>query len=126
VFTGSWIGTDEAGKGDYFGPLVSAAVYVDDSIASHLQHLGVRDSKKLSDRKVRELAAAIRNQVGTRVLRVVPLVPSAYNRVQAQFVKEGKTLTTLLAWAHARAIGDLLKRDADTENAVVYPHDRPV
>ena len=119
VFTGSWIGTDEAGKGDYFGALVSAAVYVDDAIAEVLRGLGVRDSKKLSDRRVRELAAAIRDRLGGRILRVVPLVPSSYNRLQAQFVKEGKSLTTLLAWAHARAVEDLLKRDAETDNVLV-------
>jgi len=119
VFTGSWIGTDEAGKGDYFGPLVSAAMYVDAEIVRKLQELGVRDSKKLSDGRVRELAAAIRERCGTRVLRVVPLMPEAYNRLHEQFVEEGKSLNTLLAWAHARAIEDLLKRDVDTDNVLV-------
>ena len=38
------IGTDEAGKGDYFGPLVVAGVFVDEQKAPQLRALGVRDS----------------------------------------------------------------------------------
>jgi len=45
------IGTDESGKGDYFGPLVSAGVYVDKESAGKLLACGVKDSKKLSDSK---------------------------------------------------------------------------
>src|SRR5207253_9176080 len=55
TFETPWIGTDESGKGDYFGPLVSAAVYVDDQILELLAALGVKDSKLLSDKRAREL-----------------------------------------------------------------------
>ena len=55
-----WIGTDEAGKGDYFGPLVVAGVMVDESIAKSFEELGIRDSKKLSDSSVRDLATEIK------------------------------------------------------------------
>ena len=53
--------------------------------------------------------------------RLAHLAPASYNRLQAQFVKEGKSLTTLLACAHARSIEDLLKRDVDTDNVLVDP-----
>ena len=43
------IGTDEAGKGDYFGPLVVAAVYADEVALERLPQAGIRDSKKLTD-----------------------------------------------------------------------------
>ena len=43
------IGSDESGKGDYFGPLVVAAVYVDEQTEAQLLALGVRDSKLLPD-----------------------------------------------------------------------------
>lgn len=45
------IGTDESGKGDFFGPLVIAGVLVDEKNAQHFLNLGIKDSKKLSDKK---------------------------------------------------------------------------
>jgi ribonuclease HIII len=56
------IGTDESGKGDYFGPLVIAGVYVDPSTGPVLRELGVDDSKKLTDLKIGKLAAAIKDR----------------------------------------------------------------
>ena len=55
-----YIGTDESGKGDYFGPLVIAAVWLDEETQTLLKELGVRDSKTLSDRKCQQLAGLIR------------------------------------------------------------------
>ena len=49
------IGTDESGRGDYFGPLVAAGVYVDEKSAKLLNFEGIRDSKELSDRKILSL-----------------------------------------------------------------------
>jgi len=57
-----WIGSDESGKGDYFGPLVVAGVVVDDTIVPLLVELGVKDSKRLSDNSVKELAARIKKK----------------------------------------------------------------
>ena len=53
------IGTDESGKGDYFGPLVSAGVYVDEQSVKDLIEYGIKDSKKLSDSKNLELAQEV-------------------------------------------------------------------
>src|SRR5713226_531716 len=54
-------GVDESGKGDFFGPLVIAGVYVDRGIARELMDAGVVDSKRItSDAKIRTLADAIR------------------------------------------------------------------
>lgn len=105
----AWIGTDESGKGDYFGPLVSAGVCLDRRLERELRALGVKDSKKLSDRTTRELAKKIRAVCNGRYAEV-PIPPQTYNSLYSQFKKEGKTLNTLLAWGHARAIEDILKR----------------
>ncbi|HEX2325304.1 MAG TPA: hypothetical protein VHQ00_07875, partial [Chloroflexota bacterium] len=59
-FDAPWIGSDESGKGDYFGPLVACAVYVDERILAILETLGVRDSKRLSDAQNRRLAGEVR------------------------------------------------------------------
>ncbi|MDU9351288.1 ribonuclease HIII [Staphylococcus warneri] len=50
------IGSDEAGSGDYFGPLTVCAAYVTKDHVKILKELGVDDSKKLTDAKIVELA----------------------------------------------------------------------
>jgi ribonuclease HIII len=105
------IGTDEAGKGDYFGPLVSAAVFVDRESAARLRELGVRDSKTLSDRRVRELADQIRSIDDIRYA-VTAINPRKFNELYDQFRKEEKNLNSLLAWGHARSIDNILSLPA--------------
>jgi ribonuclease HIII len=105
------IGTDEAGKGDYFGPLVSAAVFVDTDLANQFRKLGVRDSKKLSDKRVIELAAAIK-QVAEGRYAVTPINPPKYNDLYQQFKREKQNLNALLAWGHAKSIDRLLNAPA--------------
>lgn len=98
----AWIGVDESGKGDYFGPLVIAAVCVDDETAALLRGSGVRDSKRLSDRTVAELADDIPGLCRTSV---VAIGPAKYNELYGKF----KNLNRLLGWGHARAIENLLE-----------------
>lgn len=102
------IGTDEAGKGDFFGPLVTAGVYVDGRTAKLLRTLGVRDSKLVGDRELRGLATNIRNVVEDEKRVVIIVAPKRYNELYRQMRSEGKNLNTLLAWAHTRAIEDLI------------------
>jgi len=102
------IGTDEAGKGDFFGPMVTSGVYVDARTAQILRTLGVRDSKTVSDRELRGLAVKIRQVVPEEQRAVLVLAPKRYNELYKQMRSEGKNLNTLLAWAHTRAIEDLI------------------
>ena len=98
-------GLDEAGKGDYFGPLVVAAVC---GRPSELAALGVADSKKLSDRRCALLSAQIYERFP---VEVVAVGPEKYNELYAGL----NNLNRLLAWAHARALENLLSRThADT------------
>ena len=95
-------GIDESGKGDFFGPLVIAGAYIDRDLARHFQQIGVADSKRISsDRRIRDLAAAIRKSGAAQ--SVVVIGPDRYN---ALFVKIGN-LNKLLAWGHARVIENL-------------------
>ena len=55
-----WIGTDEAGKGDYFGPLVVAGFALERSRVELLAELAVGDSKTLADSRMREMDEALR------------------------------------------------------------------
>lgn len=97
------IGTDEAGKGDYFGPLVCAACYVDSSSKELLIGANVRDSKKISDNRVRELADFIK---ATCPNDIIVILPEKYNALYAKF----RNLNRLLAWAHAKAIENILEK----------------
>ena len=112
------IGTDESGKGDFFGPLVSAAVFVDPKMMRELEELGVKDSKKLSDKAVRKLAADIRRVAHDRYA-VTRINPERFNTLYRQMKGEGKNLNTLLAWGHARSIEDLLGKGHKAPFAVI-------
>lgn len=103
------IGTDESGKGDYFGPLVCAAVCVDEEGAGTLRSIGVRDSKTCTDGEIRELAEKIRELCAGK-FEVIEISPERYNTLYAELTREGKNLNTMLAWGHARAIEELLKK----------------
>lgn len=106
-FDNRWIGSDESGKGDFFGPLVIAAVMVDVATAAALSASGVRDSKLLSDEKVKALAPRIREICNGRFAQV-EITPAKYNVLYQRFRAEGKNLNHLLAWAHASAIEEVL------------------
>ena len=55
----STIGSDETGCGDFFGPVVVAATFVSKEKISYLQSLGVKDSKKITDDKIKKIAPEI-------------------------------------------------------------------
>ncbi len=103
------IGIDEAGKGDYFGPLVVAGVYVDKQTTSQLLTVGVRDSKLLSDTLVLSLAEEIK-AICRGKGHILSYSPERYN----QLYKETPNLNLLLARAHAQIIINLQKRTAST------------
>ena len=98
------IGVDESGKGDFFGPLCVAGVYVNEKVVRAWEAAGIRDSKHISsDKKIRELAELIRKTPGC-VSSVVPIGNAAYNRLYAKM----HSVNTLLAWGHARVIENLM------------------
>ena len=59
----STIGSDEVGTGDYFGPIVVTASYVDIKDKFKLEELGIRDSKKLTDEKIMKIAPDIMKKI---------------------------------------------------------------
>ena len=95
------IGTDESGKGDFFGPLVIAGVMADEKIAEKFIKLGIKDSKKLTDKKMLVLAEEIKK---TAPHSVIAISNPKYNQLYSNI----KNLNRLLAWGHARAIENIL------------------
>jgi len=100
------IGVDESGKGDFFGPLCVAAVYVNERVIRAWEDTDIRDSKRItSDKKVREFADLIRKTTGC-VSTVVPIGNEAYNRLYAKM----GSVNRILAWGHARVIENLMEQ----------------
>lgn len=99
------IGTDESGKGDYFGPLVVAGVFVPDKQEKVLKELGVKDCKRFSDNRAREMADLIKRGYKHSV---VAIGPEKYNELYGKL----RNLNRILAWAHARAIENILEEVA--------------
>jgi ribonuclease HIII len=102
-------GVDESGKGDFFGPLVIAGVFVDGKSARQLLDLGVQDSKRIgSDARIHALAKEIR-RIAREGTDVVAIGPARYNELYQKF----GNLNSLLGWGHARVIENLLSRKPD-------------
>ena len=106
-------GIDESGKGDLFGPLVIAGVYLDGDLARHLRDSGIQDSKAISsDKKIRDLAAVIRKSGAPS--EIIVIKPEKYN----QLYRSIGNLNRLLAWGHARVIENLCARVPECPRAL--------
>lgn len=100
----TYIGTDESGKGDFFGPLVVAGVMVTEKNRAIFEELGIKDSKTLKDDQMIKMAVQIQKH---SVYSVVSISNAKYNELYAKF----KNLNKLLAWGHARVIENILGKE---------------
>jgi len=100
----SWIGVDESGKGDLFGPLVIAGVVLSPESEIVVAKHGIKDSKSLSDGRILELAHVIRHFCE---YEIIALLPPEYNKA---YVEHNSNLNDLLAWGHAEVIARLQSR----------------
>ncbi|WP_420228348.1 ribonuclease HIII [Staphylococcus aureus] len=97
------IGSDEAGSGDYFGPLTVCAAFVTKEHVPILKTLGVDDSKKLTDTKIVELAEQLVTFIPHSLLT---LHNEKYNIQQAK----GWTQVKMKAVLHNEAIKNVLEK----------------
>ncbi len=108
------LGIDESGKGDYFGPLVIAAAYVDPAIVKRLRTINVRDSKRIkSPKEIFRLDKEIRTIIDDKYA-IVNIGPEAYNRLY----KVMGNVNRILAWGHARAIENALEKVPECPRAL--------
>jgi ribonuclease HIII len=94
------LGVDESGKGDFLGPLVIAGVLADREGVRLLTDLNVRDSKKISDKRILELSRVIEDKF---VHSIVIIGPEKYNQLYGNI----RNLNKLLAWGHSRVIENI-------------------
>ena len=111
------LGTDEAGKGEWYGPLVVAGVVLTPEHTLQVRKMGVGDSKDVSRPRLYEIGNFLRSSGIEKEVRV--LSPDTYNDLYEQFKKEDKTLNDLLAWGHTSCISDILGRLQPTMITVV-------
>ena len=103
----NYIGSDEVGNGSYFGGIVTASVLVrDQADVDFLLELGVRDSKKISDKKIREMAPQIKDRLEYAVSEAIP---AQYN----QAIASGLHIKEIMAILHNYAIGKVSATNPD-------------
>lgn len=102
------IGTDEVGTGDYFGPIVVCATYTNKEAIEKLRHLGVKDSKLLTDKQMIPLALQISNIIPYSIIYLDPL---KINSLQKKF----DNLNFVKSYLHNKAINSILKKLEDVK-----------
>ncbi len=112
---GPVVGSDEAGKGEWLGPLVAAACAVMPGDRPPLVARGVMDSKEVSGAAMGNVAQAVEDVCPHNA--VVLISPSRFNELWPRFKQEGKSLNDLVAWAHAKALGDVIGQLEDDGQA---------
>ena len=93
-------GLDESGKGDLFGPVVSACVIADGDMVKFWIEKGIRDSKTITDGAIMKMAKQIAMTRGV-VIKTAFTSMVKYNEL---YLKFGENLNKLLAWLHLSLI----------------------
>jgi ribonuclease HIII len=109
----NYIGSDETGKGDLFGPLVICAFHYEESMYNSFGKLGIQDSKNMSQPQIQKASLGLMKQFPEN-FEVVIILPAKYNELYDKF----RNLNKLLNWAHTKAIDNLLERSS-AKNIIV-------
>ena len=105
----STIGSDEVGTGDYYGPIVVVASYVSKDDIPYVAGLEIKDSKKITDKKVLELAPKLISRIP---FKYVILTPEEYN-------KRNKNMNKTKAIMHNKALYEISKLNLEKSYVVV-------
>lgn len=108
-----YIGSDESGKGDFFGPLIVCAFAYDISLKEEFEKLNVKDSKELNNNELLGIYKQLNERFKNRY-EIVEIHPRRYNELYEKI----HNLNQILVWAHSRAINNLLKK-FDYQNIII-------
>lgn len=97
------IGADEVGVGDYFGGIVTCAVFLDEELTQKISHLNIKDSKKLSIKQNIDLAKQL---IGLIPYNAKVISPKQYNFLYNQY----QNAHIIKTYAHNNAIYRLKTR----------------
>ena len=106
------IGSDEVGTGDYFGPIVVTACYVNKKDSEFLHQLKVTDSKKLTDEKIIELVPKIIPKI---LYSTLILMPKEYNEKYNKDINMNK----IKAIMHNKVLLNILHKNPNYEKIIV-------
>lgn len=106
------IGSDEVGTGDFFGPVVVTATYVDKSNVEFLHSLNIMDSKKITDEKIKEITP--------KIIAKIPyssfiLKPEEYNKNYSKDINMNKIKAIL----HNKVLLNMIDKNVNYEKIVV-------
>lgn len=108
-----YIGSDESGKGDFFGPLIVCAFAYDISLKEEFEKLNVKDSKQINDKDLLCIYKELRERFKDRY-ETVEIHPKKYNELYEKI----QNLNKILVWAHSKAINNLLVK-FDYQNIII-------
>ena len=104
-------GSDEVGVGDFFGPIVVTATYVSEEKAKFVEDLGVRDSKIITDEKIKAITPTL--------MKEIPYVSYVLScKEYNDYQKRGYNMNRIKAIIHNKVLYELLQKG--------YPYDRIV
>lgn len=112
------IGTDEVGNGSYFGGLAVVASFVTPQDHAFLKSLGVDDSKKMTDPKIRQIAPLLKEKIPHQALL---LAPKKYNDV----IEQGYNAVSIKVALHNQAIFLLLQQGVQAQEIVIDAFTNP-
>ena len=114
-------GLDESGKGDLFGPVVSACVVADGDMVKKWMESGIRDSKTITDGAIIKMASIIKQTKGVVIKTAYTGMPK-YNELYGKF---GDNLNKLLAWLHAVPFWMLLRLGSQNGGYLINSQNNP-
>ncbi|WP_341266734.1 ribonuclease HIII [Candidatus Phytoplasma fraxini] len=105
------IGSDEVGMGDVFGPIVVCSVLVTEQQIPFLRDIGIKDSKKILDNKIKKIFSIVQDKF---VYSVKILKPCEFNIWIKKY-----NMKHIQALLHNQAILELINKTKDTRNVVL-------
>ena len=111
------LGSDEAGKGDVFGPLVVCAFLLGEKELELLK-LGIKDSKRMKNEEILDTYKKIQADFPDS-FSMVRIMPEKYNQFYKCLTEQGKNLNNLLAWAHSKAVANVVSRRAGVTQILI-------
>lgn len=109
------IGTDETGKGDFFGPIVVVGVCLSKEREDEIKSLNISDSKRHTDSVNKKIKEALLSRLKYDEYSIKVITPDEYNRM----VEGGLNVNAILANAHYYVIEDLLSKNRKCKNVIV-------
>ena len=105
------VGSDEVGVGDFLGPMIVVATYITKDDIKLLKELGVKDSKKLTDDKIRKIGEILSKKIEYSKLT---LTNERYNELIAK-----DNINALKAKMHNRALYNLVNKHPEVVGVYV-------